>query len=77
MDTDDLTIIREYPARETADMGKSAYQLYQKLLERGKACKYAELGATAAELIKPKIFKGDTVLLLGAGDIINLAEFFQ
>lgn len=73
---ENLVIIKEYPARETEDMGKSAYDLYKRLTDNGVKCRYSELNKNAADIVKQKMFKGDAVLLLGAGDIVKLDEYF-
>ncbi len=75
-EVDNLIIIKEFPARETADMGKSAYDLYKRLADNGIKCRYSELNQNAADIVKSKMFKGDAVLLLGAGDIVKLGEYF-
>ena len=73
---ENLIIIKEYPARETEEMGKSAYDLFRKLQDNGIKCRYSELNKNAADIVKSKMFKGDAVLLLGAGDIVKLCEYF-
>ncbi len=67
---DKVVIVEEYPARETPDMGKSAKDLAN-ALSRRKNCIYASL-EKAKELLHTTAYFGETILILGAGNINSI-----
>lgn len=67
---DKVVIVEEYPARETPDMGKSAKDLANALSKR-KNCIYASL-EKAKELLYSSAYFGETILILGAGNINSI-----
>ncbi len=69
-DADKVVIVEEFPARETPDMGKSARELANALYKR-KKCLYVSL-EKAKELLYSTTYHGETVLLLGAGNIDSI-----
>lgn len=70
---DKLYIFKEYPARETPEMGKTALDLYKGLRAR-KPCQYFGDIISLAKAISSQAAEGDIVLILGAGDIALLGE---
>ncbi len=74
-EADKVVIFKEYAARETPDKGKSALRLYDALPAENKY--YCDNIISAAKLISELAAPPDTVLILGAGDIINLCEVIK
>ena len=67
-----MVFVKEFPARETPDMGKSAYDMY--LAARGRYdCVYSDL-EHAAVLMRELAYTGDVILVLGAGDVDKIAR---
>ena len=67
----DITIFKEYSARETIDKGLSAFQLYQELKIVNPSSTYAE---NLEDIITQKQLEiYDKILFVGAGDINELA----
>jgi len=64
---DQLTIVEEFQARESADMGVSAYKLYQ-ALNKIRPTRYLEKEQLKHAIMSEKD-NPYTILLLGAGDI--------
>ncbi|MDR1905370.1 MAG: UDP-N-acetylmuramate--L-alanine ligase [Clostridiales bacterium] len=75
---DRLIIAREYAARETPDMGKSAYELYLAIKEEKrfdeKKLAYADEFGKLKRLVKEEMKNYTCLLVLGAGD---MAEGFE
>lgn len=71
---DEVFIFKTYSAREKELIGGRAIDLYKKLNIKKHYFTSFESGA---EKIKKRLKKGDLLLLLGAGDIENLAENFR
>ncbi len=74
-EADAVVIFKEYAARETPDKGKNALLLYDALPTENKY--YCDNIISAAKLISELSVPPDTVLILGAGDIINLCEVIK
>lgn len=76
-DADELFILKTYSAREKFDKSASAFALFKQLKLKNKNCKYF----SSFDLIKKEILKKCSqdfaVLILGAGDIENLAYSFK
>lgn len=64
-----LYIVEEYPARETPDMGASAYSLYQALKEQTDVC-YLTLNQAREEIKKPY----PLTLIMGAGNVSDILD---
>lgn len=64
---DELTVVEEFKSRESADMGASAYELFQ-ALQKIRPTRYLEKSELKSALMLEKE-NPCTVLLLGAGDI--------
>lgn len=64
-----VVIMKEYPARETPDMGKNAFELYREILARGQRARYVTSAVEAREVIARYAYPGDMILVLGAGDV--------
>ena len=72
-----VLFIKTYPAREKYDKTSSAYSLYKKYKQLGKSCDYSANFNVAKTKIERLINKGYSVLILGAGDICDLAYEFK
>lgn len=74
----ELCIFKEYPARETARDGRSAFDLYNgiKAAEEIPVYYYNNI-ISLAEKLQGTVKKGDILLILGAGDIPMLAEILK
>lgn len=67
---DRLLICKEYPARETPDMGMSAKELFNGVVHSNK--RYFENIMEIASYLMNEITPDDLILIIGAGDIDNL-----
>lgn len=67
-----LCIFKEYPARETSNMGLSAYQLYLKIKKINPLVEYAENEKQLSKFIK----SSGAIAFVGAGDINLIAKKF-
>lgn len=72
---DELLLLKEYPARETPDKGKSAKDLYAKVKASSKKY-FANIIDVAACLLQ-KTAPDDLILVLGAGDVVNLCSLLK
>lgn len=72
---DKLVIIKEYPARETPTDGKSARELYFGVDHNDKT--YCETILDAIVLLNDQATPNDTILILGAGDIVNICKIIK
>ena len=72
-----VLFIKTYSAREKYDKTSSAYSLYKKYKQLGKSCDYSASFNVAKTKIERLICKGYSVLILGAGDVCNLAYKFK
>lgn len=72
---DEIWLLPIYPAREKPLRGVSSRKIYERLLEMGKNSKYFSDFTSIYNKIK-KINDDCLVLILGAGDVENLARMF-
>ena len=63
-----------YPARETNIYGVSSAALAEAIAKMGKKCIAAESFDSAAEYINSVSGTGDVILVMGAGDVIKVAD---
>ena len=71
---DDVVIVKTYSAREKFDQSGSAKTLYQNIKTGNKHTKYYANFSTCQKYIQNKLSKGYATLLLGAGNINEMAE---
>ena len=72
--SDEVLILKEYAARETSLMGKSASDLYEAIpLKKSYYENIIDIAAYLMQNISPD----DIVLILGAGDIDNLSKLLK
>lgn len=74
-DADEISLLPTYPARETADMGRTAFELFYYINSNIREVSYFDNFLDAAANILKTARPDDLVLILGAGDIneiINL-----
>lgn len=71
---DKVYVFKEYPARETPEMGLSANDLYKGLRKTHTHCQYYNDIITLAKAVAAEARPDDAVLVLGAGDIALLGE---
>ena len=69
---DKLIIVKEYAARETPSDGMSALALFRECSNREKY--YADNLVDAAALLHKKTAPNDLILIVGAGNVVNLAK---
>ncbi|MCL2630876.1 MAG: UDP-N-acetylmuramate--L-alanine ligase [Firmicutes bacterium] len=70
-----LHMFKEYPARENISAGASAKELFVGIVASGKQdASYFDNTIDIATEIMRTAERGDIVLILGAGDIVNLAD---
>lgn len=69
---DDLYIVKEYAAREDKSQGLDAYTLYKNIVHEG--CRYYKDTISLAKRLVQDAGDGDTVLVMGAGDIDSLCD---
>lgn len=74
---DEVFLAPIYPAREKPINGITSDALAQKINELGGKAKYLQSFEKIAIEVKKKVEPGDIVLILGAGDIVELGEFFK
>ncbi|MEG1985955.1 MAG: UDP-N-acetylmuramate--L-alanine ligase [Clostridia bacterium] len=71
---DELSIVSTYPARETPDMGATAFELFYYINTCVQDAKYFDtLMAVATNILKTAM-PDDLILILGAGDIAEVAK---
>lgn len=71
---DKLFITASYSAREKESAGLTAYDLYREIVRQEMFCSYYEHLLPLARVIDAEVRAGDTVLILGAGDVVTLAD---
>lgn len=71
---DKVYIFKEYPARETPNMGRTANDLYKGLRNTKIRCQYYNDIISLAKSLRVEATQGDIILILGAGDIALLGE---
>lgn len=69
-DIENVILFKEYPARETKDMGMSAFELFQELKQVNPTARYC---SSSKKIIKNIQEKG-AIAFIGAGDINQIAE---
>ena len=74
-DCDEVLLVKEYPARETPDCGKTAKELFEGVKNPLK--KYCDTLLDAAAYLQKNVAPGDTVLVLGAGDVPLLIDLLR
>lgn len=71
---DRLYITASFSAREKESAGLTAYDLYREIVKQEMFCNYYEHLLPLARALDAEVGKGDTVLILGAGDVVTLAD---
>ncbi len=71
---DEVNFLPTYPARESAEMGRSSFELFYFINSRIRECRYFENFVDAAADIVNAAHPSDTVLIMGAGDIEELGK---
>ncbi len=74
---DKLIITASYSARESLDKGLAAIDLYREISRTKMYCSYYEKLLPIAQNLAKNVKKGDFVLILGAGDVDNLAKIIM
>ena len=74
---DKVMFVKTYSAREKYDKNASAYYLYKKYRQITPNCNYVASFDVAKDKISKLTKQGYSVLVLGAGDICNLAYKFR
>ncbi len=73
----ELYLFKEYAARELPLQGASAYNLYTAIRNTGVNAYYYGNLLPLAEAVASSVRDGDIVLILGAGDIVMLADILK
>ncbi len=73
---DEITLCEIYPARETNVYGISSAMLSDKISAAGKKCHVARDFADAADYADAASTDGDMIIVMGAGDVIEVAKKF-
>ena len=71
---DEILLCPIYAARETNTYGVSAEKLGAAIRESGKCCTVCDSLHNAAEVANAHTGEGDMILVMGAGDVIHVAE---
>lgn len=71
---DELCLLKTYAAREKENQGKSAFDLFMDLEQKVKHISYFQDILTAAAHLSATAMPADTVLILGAGDIVDMCK---
>jgi len=71
---DEIILCDIYPARESNIYGISSSQLAKKISSIGKKCTVAESFADAADKADNASANGDMIIVMGAGDVIKVAD---
>ncbi len=74
---DEITLCEIYPARETNVYGVSSAMLSDKISEAGKKCHVARDFADASEYADSVSSSDDMIIVMGAGDVIEVAKKFS
>lgn len=74
---DNIVLCDIYAARETNVYGVSSMQLCEKITANGKSCSVAADFADAAKKIDRLSDAGDIVIVMGAGDVLTVAEILE
>lgn len=73
-EADEIILCDIYAARETNIYGVSSAKLAEKIRENGKSCKTAASFEDAAAQINALSGDNDVVIVMGAGDVISVAD---
>lgn len=76
-DADEITLIDIYPAREENIYGITSSMLSEKLSSLGKKSHTAASFADAAEYAVSSASDSDMIIVMGAGDVIRVAEIIK
>ena len=76
-DADNVMFVKTYSAREKYDKNASSYYLYKTYRQNHSNCVYVARFGVAKDKITGFTKQGYSVLILGAGDICNLAYEFK
>ncbi len=74
---DEVVFCPIYPARETNIYGVSAEQMRDALLTAGKTARFAPTFEDAADSLASTAQDGDMILVMGAGDVIRVADLIE
>lgn len=74
---DEIVLCDIYPARETNIYGVTSDMLAEQISERGKKCSVRHTFEEAAEYLDSISDDGDIALVMGAGDVIRVAELLR
>ena len=74
---DEIVLCDIYPARETNIYGVSSDMLAEKIAAAGKKCRVIHTFEETAEYADGHSGEGDMILVMGAGDVIKVAEMIQ
>ena len=74
---DEVWLCDIYPARENNIYGVTSAALMGLICKRGKKCRLAKDFADAAKKADSASGKDDMIVVMGAGDVINVAEILQ
>ena len=76
-EADRIILCDIYPARETNIYGVSSADMAEKISATGKSCLTADSFAHAAELADSCSAKDDVIIVMGAGDVIAVADILE
>ena len=71
---DELIITHIYAAREKFDGVTSPERLAEDIKKRGVKVRFVEKFADIENLLKAELKEGDTLITMGAGDVVNIAD---
>ena len=75
---DTITLCDIYPARETNIYGVTSAAMMGLICKKGlKVCRLAKGFSIAAEMVDDESGEGDTIVIMGAGDVIHVAELLK
>ena len=70
---DRVVLVPIYAAREENTSGVSSEQLVDALKEKGTDAQFFHTFEAAAEAVRESVSQDDAVLVMGAGDVTNIA----
>lgn len=74
---DEVVLCDIYPARETNIYGVTSDMLADKISQTGKTCRVLHSFEEAADYADKISHSGDMILVMGAGDVIKVAEILE
>lgn len=74
---DEIVLLDVYAAREINTFGVTSRDLSEMINARGKKCRVAEDFASAAEYLNEISADGDMIVVMGAGDVISVADIIK